>query len=899
MKDFNEIMKINNGLKFYKSDLHIHYPIKIKNESECYAEETTIDDVIDKLIENNYELIVMGHHNSIKAIFEIKNYIEANKDLSIVIYPSIELNLKEHFHLVIIFPEKYNEDQIRDILVNFGLKSPPNRDYYEEETLNYFENTKSVTEKDMWYILEECKKNKLIVLAPHIMSEDSGFFKRIIDRDRNKIIREDLLTILECNQIPTYYKTSKKELGKKIAQISCSDAHNLSQIGNASTWIKMDIPRFKSLQQIIYEPKIRISLEEPISEIKFKIIGIMIDGGKLKNLKVNFNENYNSIIGGTGSGKSAILDVFKYIFNNFGYNNKFKKISLKRLYDIHKPGTKFTLYCQCLGDIYKIVREIPTIQDFSKKLEKDIDDLIENLTQHEIFKLVLDDFQKITIDLNDIFNPVIFGQNELLDYSFVPENLIEIFSAKVKSDIYNDFNELYNNLKSNITIFDKLKDLNDDRDDIEFKIEEANKDIEKSEIKLQEIKEKFPKLEIYKKEREYFNKIKRNLKDNLIIIEKFTQDLTLELELIELTEIANKDQFKKINKKLEKLREIKNEIDKNIELYKKIYKEIKEIYNSELQNIYKTYNNEFNEYCKENEIQNIIEVQQYITQRESERNLYIMEKEKIEKDIKDLEQKKKVFLEELEILYEKYNKLFEDWRRQADLFTSKMQGATKIIIESITNIDEFESILKEMDLSSNQINKIIKKFTPKDFNTLYENDRDIFREELTQLKFKEKTIDKIIGNITELIQYRIKLCIDKPSVKFFLKKNFNFFPIDELSTGERCATLLNFVFCESTEPVIIDQPEDNIDYNYIRETIKILKEQKVMRQFIIVSHNQNLPVLADADLILTMNNIQDKKIEIKYRGSLENEDIHKSILNLEGGKEAFELRSKKYQLIES
>lgn len=142
------------------------------------------------------------------------------------------------------------------------------------------------------------------------------------------------------------------------------------------------------------------------------------------------------------------------------------------------------------------------------------------------------------------------------------------------------------------------------------------------------------------------------------------------------------------------------------------------------------------------------------------------------------------------------------------------------------------------------------------------------------------------------------MCLEKPSVKFFLKKNEKFSSIDELSTGERCATLLNFVFCQANEPVIIDQPEDNIDYNYIRTTINILKEQKSARQFIIVSHNQNLPVLADADLILTMNNVDDKKIEIQNRGSLEKKEIHDSILNLEGGREAFKLRTKKYQLIE-
>lgn len=65
-----------------------------------------------------------------------------------------------------------------------------------------------------------------------------------------------------------------------------------------------------------------------------------------------------------------------------------------------------------------------------------------------------------------------------------------------------------------------------------------------------------------------------------------------------------------------------------------------------------------------------------------------------------------------------------------------------------------------------------------------------------------------------------------------------------------------------------------------------------------MSHNQNLPVLADADLIFSMKNIKDEKIIVEFRGSLENENIHQSILNLEGGKEAFELRNKKYQLIE-
>ena len=227
-----------------------------------------------------------------------------------------------------------------------------------------------------------------------------------------------------------------------------------------------------------------------------------------------------------------------------------------------------------------------------------------------------------------------------------------------------------------------------------------------------------------------------------------------------------------------------------------------------------------------------------------------------------------------------------------------MHGLTKIEIESETDSEVYANVLKELGLNSSQIKKIVINIKPDVFFELYMNERENFKEKLQELKFKEVTIEKIIGNFNESLQLRCNLCLEKPLVKFFLKKNNRFNSIDDLSTGERCATLLNFVFCQADEPVIIDQPEDNIDYNYIKSTINILKDQKVIRQFIIVSHNQNLPVLADADLILTMNNIDDKKIEIQNRGSLENEEIHNSILNLEGGREAFKLRMKKYQLIE-
>ncbi|MHA1285679.1 MAG: hypothetical protein ACTSQP_24525, partial [Promethearchaeota archaeon] len=785
--------------------------------------------------------------NSMAAIYELNDYLEEKKEElegKIKILTSIELNVNKGCHIIIIFPDTINVENIRDFLTEFALSNPTNEDYIEKETIHYFENTISKSKRDIKEILNECKKRGFITLAPHATNHSRGFFK-LDQPEQNLIIQNDLLNIFDCNKIPQYFQIENKMLFEKMAIINCTDAHSIDKIGTKATWIKMDFPRFKSLQQVIYEPKIRISNKKPQSKIEYKIIGFTIDGGMLKDEKIHFNENYNAIIGGTGSGKSAILDVFKYVFNKFGYNPKFKKISIKRLYDIHKPGTKFVLYCQSNDNIYKIIREIPTIENFSNKLEKNIDKLINDLPNPKIFKLIANKFQKITTNLEDIFIPIIYGQNEILDYSFEPKELIRVFDAKIKNNKYNEFKNLYNKLRKDIRIFEEIKDLNDKKEDLELKIEEANNDIKNNEDIIKEIKNKFPKLEIYKREKILMKDLIEKLEKNLKLIDQFIKDSDFEFVLFNITEVENKDQFIKINNKIRKILRIINIINNAIYQYKHRFNEIKRINNQELQKIYKNYENDFNEYCKKNDIQKIFEIQNYISQRENDLSQFINEKKEIETLIEDLMEKKEIFLQEIEFLYEKQKQLELDWNHQAELFTNKMQGATKIKIDLIPNIDEFKIILKDLDLNSNQIKKITNKFAPKEFANLYEKDKTILKAKLAELNFKEKTIDKIIGNITDLNLYKIKLCIDELNVKFFLKKNNKFFPIDELSIGERCATLLNFIFCEGKEPVIIDQPEDNIDYNYIKETIKILKEHKLKRQFIIVSHNQNLPVLAD------------------------------------------------------
>jgi energy-coupling factor transporter ATP-binding protein EcfA2 len=115
----------------------------------------------------------------------------------------------------------------------------------------------------------------------------------------------------------------------------------------------------------------------------------------------------------------------------------------------------------------------------------------------------------------------------------------------------------------------------------------------------------------------------------------------------------------------------------------------------------------------------------------------------------------------------------------------------------------------------------------------------------------------------------------------------------ELSRGQKCTALLPLLLARTTNPLIIDQPEDNLDNHFIYETIvNSIQRLKGKRQMIFITHNANIPVLADAELVVVLNS--DGKIGyIEKSGSVD--ECRDQIVDLlEGGERAFEMRRERY-----
>ena len=115
----------------------------------------------------------------------------------------------------------------------------------------------------------------------------------------------------------------------------------------------------------------------------------------------------------------------------------------------------------------------------------------------------------------------------------------------------------------------------------------------------------------------------------------------------------------------------------------------------------------------------------------------------------------------------------------------------------------------------------------------------------------------------------------------------------DLSRGQKCTALLPILLARRDNPLIIDQPEDNLDNHFIFETVvNAVQRMKKRRQMIFITHNANIPVLAEAELVLVMNS--DGRVGCIEKWGTVDECREQIIDLLEGGREAFELRSKRY-----
>lgn len=135
---------------------------------------------------------------------------------------------------------------------------------------------------------------------------------------------------------------------------------------------------------------------------------------------------------------------------------------------------------------------------------------------------------------------------------------------------------------------------------------------------------------------------------------------------------------------------------------------------------------------------------------------------------------------------------------------------------------------------------------------------------------------------------------DGLSVSYKRADETEFSPIGQGSPGQKTAAILAFLLSHGTEPMLLDQPEDDLDNHLIYDLIvRQLRENKQRRQFMVVTHNPNIVVNGDAELIFPMEQKNGRCVFVSPPGpgSLQSRGVRDEVCRvMEGGRSAFEKR---------
>ncbi|MDD5638623.1 MAG: hypothetical protein PHO28_01815 [Candidatus Pacebacteria bacterium] len=712
-----------------------------------------------------------------------------------------------------------------------------------------------------------------------------------------------------------FLKTNRLEekelfIGKKPV-ISGSDAHSFDDMdkflgrrfikksadGNEIiikdvTWVKAD-PTFEGLRQILYEPepgdRVWIGPDVPDRKENYQIIKKI----KFSNTsdfpeEIEFNQNLCSIIGGRSSGKSALLN---YITHAIDPELVEKGLEIKSAGE----GEEYR------WEEIKINYEVEWQDGFISKRESKNSRKILYLPQNYLFKE-----SKDPDEIKRKIEPILFKKFPEFERQY-KNSIKEIEDLNKK--IIDLIEKWFQLMDSIIKLEERNKALGDKK-----AIEEEKQKIER---KIDGYKEKYSLSEIELEKYQYIRNRETELKSKINKNEE-------ELELIQSV-LGEEGAFQ----------DLKLELDPTLDLLpreftEKINNELNKNKKDVLENVNKTA-------CKykENLVKNIRESEDEL-KKTLDDNKSLLDKYKKNEELEELITKVNEYKETLRIINNNENEI--------ELRTKELGGIETKVKQFSQNRNNIIESLKDSINSLNQENLDIK------FGVEYQiREEDISRVS-EKVNVKEKTsfvqnyqlqIEFIRENPGQLLRsiyfgdQKINSGYKKEEVAFellTLTETILFVGIMEgdhiggfsettMTPGRRALFLLRLILAESDEkwPILIDQPEDNLDSKSItKEIVPFLREKKKDRQIIMVSHNANFVIGADSEQIIVANRNgnesqnQDGKQFNYLTGSIEytkekDESIKDTLrsqgirehacLILDGGRDAFEHRRNKYNIV--
>lgn len=878
------------GATFLRADLQVHTPLDPafpeKPEPRGAPERLELARrYLSRAKERGIELVGITEHNDVSWIDELR---AAAGSLELALLPGFEVESSEGVHVLCLFDAETSVKHLEEVLTRLGLTAVKRRENRLERRAN-----RGFGDLIAFLQSQECggiciaahietRKGLLDALqggaradawkTPHLLAAQVARPSAEITSGNGRILR---------NEDPAY------ERDRLPGYVLTSDARSFEDIGTKSTWIKMDTIGVEGLRQAFLDPDSRIANSDP-GELQEggRLLAVAWDGDFLGGVSFPVNPELNCLIGGKGTGKSTVIESVRYAFDLPYRTEEAERAAHGLLGHAFRAGSKISVVVET---------DAPARTRY----------VVERTAPHA--PVVRDELGQPRPELapGSILRPCIYGQKEIYGIAQDARARLEMldgFAADDLRDVLGSEAGLVERLRQNAQV---VLDTQRRIDDAESRLAELPN--------LEEWRQRFRRagFEELLRQRRQLDREQRLLDRALESIARRDDALNALEEpsagagdLDDDRDLPNADLLREAFGVLQEvdrawqaaatsLRARLDRARESLGALRTRWAERRDARRAEFDSALR----ELQERMPDVDPERYLDVERRIEQLTPLRDA--LEQLRVRLSTAR-DERSRLLIELADVRGDKHRAR----ARATDRLNEMLAGNVSIELTYQAERDAFVDRLAGLKSGARgaALRRMVEdpSFGPADFAThvreaTLSGQYGLPGGQATALE-KALAEDVLLELEVAELPDRVELLLDialgegRPDPR----------PLARLSPGQKSTAVLMLVMLESRDPLLVDQPEDDLDNRFIYDdVVRRLYEAKRSRQFLIATHNANIPILGDAEQIVALDARERQggsvRGSVRARGSIDARDVREAAEHiLEGGREAFELRRRKY-----
>ena len=886
LRNFRTLSRARRYCTYRQVDLHVHSPA-----SSDYRGDTDISpyQFVLQFAERGYEMIAITDHNTgdyIDRAIEASSQIAEKVGKKVTILPGVELNVSPGVHLLAILGDGGSAG-IMALLSRLELPVELHGDATQPIMLSIGEIAQIVHDRNGLLIGAHCNSTHGVV--NELSGQPRLEWLKLLDALEIKSGQDETKVFKTINYV-------SDNLGVTIPFTFGSDSHDAAA-DTRGMWVKMAKPTLSSLRQLTYEPDLRVRRTEPATHTHGKIVGFTATHGIYAGERFRFSPNLNVLLGGRGAGKSATIDLLRFAFEAEPHadDDHYAEFANRIMGFLQSVGEVLVVVESAGGDTYVIMRS----GAFSKSSARDILTFTDSA---RVYQFARDQLIPRDLRAQEILGVEFYGQGE---------------AARLANRVSEQLRLIDENLDLSVPM-DSIADAERRLERDEYQVTELQQCVEElrakaaARLQLEERRENLAEFlaDPIFLERKRWDRERSWVQGRQDFVQAVLEDLPESMPSptdvsIEIEESSVKDVLEKVRIASDRLLENgRADLYRLREAIKGVAIEL-ETYRAEWNEAFEDADRQYRARLAELGTANLDQaaVEQREVERELEEIATTIEPEigRIETEISELESRRSKLIEKLRDARSAIGRLRADFVGELN---SRLGGSVKVSLSDSDTSQYFDAVDGPLQGSGMhhrevQISRVCDSFSPEQFVDIVRNGSI---DQLTSTGVTRHSARLMKNNLAEEDLFKIERVYvpPLPSIRIQREGETSYTDLSSLSVGEKCSAILSIALLSKGKPLVIDQPEDDLDHAFIINSIvEGIRKAKASRQIIVATHNPNIPVLGDAEMVFRVARRAGKDIcQIQNSGGLELPQVTKEVQSLEGGVEAFERRRQRYSGVE-